>query len=142
MKTLLLRKATDDDTEILELLFQITRQKTFKSSSPQSFKIGDYKKSVEGEEVWVSEKDGSIVAFISLWIQVNFIHNLFVHPDHQGVGIGVQLLEKAEERLLRPMELKVTTDNMKALKFYEKHGWEQISIHRDAPEPYILLRKW
>lgn len=142
MKALLIRKAIDKDTEILEVLFQITRQKTFESSSPQSFKIGDYKKSVEGEEVWVAEVDGNIAGFISLWIQDNFIHNLFVHPDYQDCGIGAQLLQKAEECLSRPMGLKVTTDNIKAFKFYEKHGWKKISIHEDEPEPYILLRKY
>lgn len=142
MKALLIRKATEKDTEILEILFQITRQNTFKLSSPQNFKIGDYKKSVEGEEVWVAEVDGNIAGFISLWIQDNFIHNLFVHPDYQGCGIGAQLLQKAEGHLSPPMELKVTTDNIKAFKFYEKHGWKKISIHEDEPEPYILLRKY
>ncbi len=141
MKTLLIRKVRDEDTGSLEILFQVTRQQTFKLTNPQSFKIGDYKKSVEGEEVWVAEIDGNIVGFISLWMRDNFIHNLFVHHDHQGSGIGAKLLKKAEERLSRPMELKVTKNNVNAFNFYERHGWETISIHEDALEPYILLRK-
>lgn len=39
MRTLLIREATGKDTEILEILFQRTRQTTFKSSLPQNFKI-------------------------------------------------------------------------------------------------------
>jgi ribosomal protein S18 acetylase RimI-like enzyme len=142
MQQLIIRDAREDDTNKLEILFKITRQKTFKSAPHDSFKFGDYKKSVEGEKVWVVEKDGDIVGFISIWIQDNFIHNLFVHPNYQGCGIGAQLLQKAEEYLSRPMELKVTTENIKAFKFYEKHGWKKISIHEDELEPYILLRKY
>jgi ribosomal protein S18 acetylase RimI-like enzyme len=139
---LLVREAREEDTEVLEKLFQLTRQITFKSLPPEKFNIEDYKKSVEGEEVWLSEVDGNITGFISLWIQDNFIHNFFVHPDWQGRGIGQQLLDKAEERLTRPMGLKVTLDNIKARQFYQNRGWKIISTHEDEQESYILMRKY
>ena len=136
-----IRAAKNEDTHTLEEIFQITRQKTFKLTPSQNFNIGDYKKSTEGEEVWVAEENGDIVGFISLWLPDNFIHNLFVHPDYQGRGIGQQLLKKAEERLSPPMTLKITIDNIKASFFYEKHGWKKISVHKNEQEPYILYKK-
>jgi len=119
----MIRKSRAEDTNALETLFQITRQKTFKLTPSQNFAIGDYIKSTEGEEVWVAEENGNITGFISLWLADNFIHNLFVHPYFQNQGIGKQLLKKAEERLSTPMELKVTMGNDKACHFYEKQGW-------------------
>ena len=136
-----IREAKNEDTDALEKIFQITRQKTFKLTPSKNFNIGDYKKSTEGEEVWVFEENGNIAGFISLWLPDNFIHNLFVHPDFQGRSIGQQLLKKAEERLCRPMALKVSMGNLKACLFYEKHGWEKISMHENEQEPYILFRK-
>jgi ribosomal protein S18 acetylase RimI-like enzyme len=137
----IIREAKNEDTDALEEIFLITRQKTFKLTPSQNFNIGDYKKSTEGEEVWVAEENGNIAGFISLWLPDNFIHNLFVHPDYQGRSIGQQLLKKAEERLSRPMALKVTLENIRACLFYEKHGWKKISVHENEKEPYILFGK-
>lgn len=138
---LVIRKAVEQDTQALEDIFQLTRKVTFTSRAPESFRIGDYQKSVEGEEVWLAEDNQVIVGFISLWLQDSFIHNLFVHPDWQKRGIGSALLKKAEERLSRPIELKIAMDNLNACKFYEKKGFECVGIHSDAPEPYLLYRK-
>ena len=118
---ILIRKARYEDRQELEKLFQVTRQKTFKSRSPDEFKIGDYKQSTEGEMVWVATKDGEIAGFMSVYMP-NFIHNLFVYPRFQNQRIGTQLLQKAEETLQLPMELKIAMDNLKAFPFYEKHG--------------------
>jgi len=119
---ILIRKARYEDGQELEKLFQVTRQKTFKSRSPDEFKIEDYKKSTEGEIVWVATKDGKISGFISVYMP-NFIHNLFVYPRFQNKGIGTQLLQKAEESLQLPMELKIAMDNLKACPFYEKRDF-------------------
>ena len=137
----MIREANNEDTYALEEIFLITRQNTFIHTPSDNFKIGDYKKSTEGEEVWLSEENGNIIGFISLWLPDNFIHNLFVHPNCQGRGIGKELLIKAEERLSRPIELKVRIDNQNACIFYKKHGYKKISTHENEPESYMLFRK-
>ena len=45
-------------------------------------KIEDYKKSTEGEKVFVAERNKQVVGFISIWEADSFIHNLFVDPNH------------------------------------------------------------
>ena len=137
----IIREAKAEDLEQLKNLFLITRRTTFTLQPSENFQLNDYMESVAGEEVWVSEKNGIITGFISMWLQDNFIHNLFIHPDWQGLGIGGQLLKTAEERLLSPMELKVKTENLKACKFYQKHGWEEVFINEGAYEPYFTYRK-
>ncbi len=136
-----IRKPTIEDIDALEWLFQLTRCHTFILRPAEEFKIGDYVKSTHEDEVWVAEEIGVIIGFVSIYVPDNFIHNLFVHPKHQGKGIGKQLLQVAEENLGRPMRLKAAIDNPKSFSFYEKHGWHQVSIHENIEKPYILYRK-
>lgn len=136
-----IRKAKPEDTPQLETLFQLSRQKTFTSRPEDEFQIGDYAKSVEEDEVWVAEENGDVVGFVCTYPADNFVHNLFVHPDDQGKGIGSRLLQTAEANLLIPMTLKITMDNIKACVFCEKHDWHQVSVYEDAEEPYILYKE-
>jgi len=72
-------------------------------------------------EVWVSEVDHQAVAYVAFsrdWVQ-----HLYVHPDHQGRGIGPALLEVA---LADGLEKRLWTfqQNDRARKFYEDRGFE------------------
>lgn len=136
-----IRRATSEDTPQLERLFQLTRQHTFAMRPATDFQGGDYAKSTEGEDVWVAEKNGKIIGFVSTYPADNFIHNLFIHPDVHRTGLGTQLLHIAEATLARPMTLKIAMDNLKACSFYEKHGWVKISTHVDGDEPYMVYGK-
>ena len=136
-----IRKVTPNDISQLEVLFQVCRQLTFVSRHPDEFQIGDYQKSTAEDEVWVAEEHGSIVGFVSTYPTDNFIHNLFVHPEHQAKHIGIQLLHIAEANLGRPMTLKIAMDNLKPCGFYGKYGWYKASQHDDASEPYLLYKK-
>lgn len=137
----MIRPANTEDTKALEMLFMLTRQHTFANRNPGEFKIGDYQKSTAEDEVWVAEVNGIIVGFVSIYVADNFIHNLFVLPAFHARGFGVQLLQMAENHLLRPMTLKIAMDNLAACGFYEKYGWYEYSVHSDEPEPYLLYRK-
>lgn len=138
---IIIRRDKPQDIEQLKTLFLITRLDTFIYDPPEKFKLNDYIDSVNGEEVWVAEKNNIIVGFVSMWLQDNFIHNLFVHPDWQDRGIGKRLLETAENRLHPPIELRVRIENLKACKFYQKHGWEEVGISKDAVDPHFVYRK-
>ncbi len=138
---MIIRKQMHEDIDKLELLFQLVRVKTFFTRPKNDFQIGDYQKSTEGENVWVAEENGMIVGFVSIYPANNFVHNLFIHPNYQGKSIGSQLLQIAELNLNTPMTLKIAIDNLTVCRFYEKHGWHQISVHDDTQEPYVLYGK-
>ena len=137
----IIRKAKPGDTSHLEILFQLTRQQAFDSRPANEFTLGDYQKSTSDDEVWVIEKNDTIVGFVSTYPAYNFIHNLFVHPAHQKQGYGIQLLQIAEANLAKPMTLKIALYNLKVCSFYKMHGWHQLSINQDAEEPYVLYGK-
>ncbi len=54
----IIRKPTSSDINALEDLFQFTRQHTFSSRAAEEFKIGDYIKSTEEDDVWIAEENG------------------------------------------------------------------------------------
>ena len=136
---MIIRKPKLKDIPQLESLFQVTRRHTFFSRPKDEVQIDDYQDLTVGEEVWLAEENKTILGFVSAYLDTGFIHNLFVHPDHQNKGIGSRLLKKMETRLTRPMTLKVAMDNMGVISFYEKHGWYVVSEQPD--DHCVLCRK-
>jgi ribosomal protein S18 acetylase RimI-like enzyme len=93
-----------------------------------------YKRDKDG--ILVAKDKGKIVGFIAtdknwMWTGEKFgeIHELVVHPDYRGRGLGKLLLERAIKRLksenLRKIGLWVGEKNEKARKIYEKLGFTE-----------------
>ncbi len=60
-----IRKASSGDTPQLEKLFLEVRQATFTRENSNKFKLEDYRKSTEGETIFLAEKDNKqIIGFI------------------------------------------------------------------------------
>lgn len=77
---------------------------------------------LERDEAWVAECEGEVVGyarFTRTWLD-----DLYVHPEHQGQGIGTALL--ALVKSLRPdgFGLWVFESNVPAQRFYAAHGFE------------------
>ena len=70
--------------------------------------------------VWVTEVEGEVVGYVAF--HEGWIDHLFIHPDHQGVGLGPALLAKALED---GSERKLWTfqKNARARAFYEARGF-------------------
>ncbi|WP_200937065.1 MULTISPECIES: GNAT family N-acetyltransferase [unclassified Phenylobacterium] len=76
-------------------------------------------------EVWVGEADGEIVGYIAF--KPGWISHLYIHPDHQGRGLGPELLAKAlEDGTAR--ELWTFQQNARARRFYEKRGFSLVRL--------------
>jgi len=89
-------------------------------------------------ELIVSEVNGEVVGFIHQVFVLDpfhgglnsYIANLFVKESCRNMGIGSQLVKKALENAKKKsaIEVHVNTeeDNMKAVRFYEKHGFRKV----------------
>lgn len=81
----------------------------------------------------VAKADRSIVGSVfGIWNgRRAWVYHLAVLPEWQGYGIGSGLLQEAEKVLLsrngRKIRLWVNFTNLKAVTFYEKHGYRVIS---------------
>ncbi|MFP4496725.1 MAG: GNAT family N-acetyltransferase [Vulcanimicrobiota bacterium] len=58
-----------------------------------------------------------------------YVFDLSIKPEHQGLGIGKNLMDLVEEyckaRGMKYMCLNVTSSNSKAVGFYERIGYEE-----------------
>ncbi|NBC67769.1 GNAT family N-acetyltransferase [Paenibacillus sacheonensis] len=71
------------------------------------------------------------------------ISQLYLHVDHQGVGIGQQLLHKAKAQSSGKLTLYTFEVNKKAQRFYEKHGFTVIGRgHENEENLADLLYEW
>lgn len=85
--------------------------------------------------VVVAETSGTIVGYLAVHLNSKprarhvAAISMAVHPDHQGLGVGSELMAKAIEladqwlNLVR-LELTVYADNRAAIHLYRKYGFE------------------
>jgi putative acetyltransferase len=79
------------------------------------------------DTVWVAEVDGAVAGYVAFREHEGWIDHLYVHPDHQGRGVGPALLAKALEAG-RPMQLWTFEQNARARRFYEARGFEAVEF--------------
>lgn len=104
----------------------------------------------------VAERDGRVVALANLGRltasyrdfpdvsgEREVMWKLYVHPDHQGLGIGSRLLAEIET-LVEGDELwlEVVDGNDRAMAFYQSHGFAEVERSADPQWPDdVWLRK-
>jgi ribosomal protein S18 acetylase RimI-like enzyme len=132
-----IRPFKDSDKNALSKIYLETRQQTFPWM--QTFQQDDFTKDTEGELILVAEKDSTPVGFISIWMQDNFIHNLFIDSKYQNLGIGKKLLTYGLSQTGRPSRLKCVIQNKNAVRFYQSNGWKIESQGDDVMGPYYLF---
>jgi len=82
---------------------------------------------IEGDE-WVGE--------ITYTFSGNECEIVSLDSARKGMGVGTMLIqkvvEKAREKKCRRIFLITTNDNLNALGFYQKRGFELVAVHRGA----------
>ncbi|MEK7953794.1 GNAT family N-acetyltransferase [Luteolibacter soli] len=135
-----LRAALPADQAALADLYLRSRRAAFTWRNPEDFQLDDFTRDTEGELIHLAEyEDGTLLGFISLWEAENFIHHLFVCPDHLRQGIGLILLTDLQQRIPGPFRLKCLTANLPALAFYRDIGWTEVDQGTSDDGEYLLL---
>ncbi|MGG7096129.1 N-acetyltransferase [Clostridium sardiniense] len=92
-------------------------------------------------KTYIYKEDNIIKGFISI-LNNNFIGGLFVANDSQGQGIGRELIDTVKNEL-NSLTLNVFKENVRALKFYKREGFEIVSESIDsATLKEEILMKW
>jgi putative acetyltransferase len=76
-------------------------------------------------EVWVVDEGAGPIAYAARgdgWLRL-----LYVHPDHQGRGLGDALLAKAREGV-DALQLWTFQQNARARRFYEQRGFVLVEL--------------
>ncbi|MEJ5997539.1 ribosomal protein S18-alanine N-acetyltransferase [Corynebacterium sp. H130] len=90
------------------------------------------------------EEAGTLVGYAGLALLGSLhdpefeIHTIGVDPSFQGRGIASQLMDQLTaiaDDYNGPIFLEVRTDNIPAIKMYEKYGFEQLGIRKNYYQP-------
>ena len=72
-------------------------------------------------QCWITEDENTISAM--MFLEPGWIDQLYVRPDLIGCGLGSLLVEKAKELMPDGIQLWTFQSNLRAQKFYERHGF-------------------
>jgi GNAT superfamily N-acetyltransferase len=133
-----IRPFRESDRQPLRELFLVTRDATF-VWAVGSHRLEDFDEATAGETIFVACEGERVVGFASVWEADSFLHNLFVHPDAQGRGIGKALLAACAPVFRRRPTLKCQQRNVRALAFYARQGWEIVEQGASEEGDYWLL---
>jgi len=96
----------------------------------------------KGELMLVCEHPASgIVGFASIHEPDRFIHHLYIAPGLERTGIGSTLMAELPQHIALSWRLKCLTANARAMAFYAKTGWLELSRHEGPEGLYALLEK-
>jgi putative acetyltransferase len=95
--------------------------------------------------ITVAEAAGQMVGFVTV-DPVSFdLDQLVVAPEAWGIGVATALIDEAKRISPNGLDLHVNTDNARAIRFYEKHGFavsgEAINWRSGAPVHKMSWRK-
>jgi GNAT superfamily N-acetyltransferase len=87
-----------------------------------------------GVVFWGYESDGALIGVMGTQPvdDVDLIRHAYVLPGHQGQGIGGQLLAYLRARSARRMLVGTWADAEWAIRFYARHGFEQVTPERKS----------
>jgi GNAT superfamily N-acetyltransferase len=124
---LLIRRATLDDMPALARLHRhtVTTSLPFVPHlhTPEEDAWWFAERLYATNDVWLAEADGAPAGYIAF--RPGFIEHLFVDPERQGAGLGLRLLEKAQS-CFPELSLWTFQQNLRARRFYEKHGFAAV----------------
>lgn len=75
-------------------------------------------------EVWVAAGGDRLLGLMVL--DRGWLEQLYVDPDETGGGLGAQLLDHAKTRRVGGLRLWTFQSNIRARRFYERHGFEEV----------------
>lgn len=134
-------KYESQHTDQLKKLFLESRQKTFYWLDTTAFNLNDFELQTQDEQLFVAIEEKTVIGFISLWLEDNFIHHLYVRESDQQKRIGSQLLDVAMQQMNGPIRLKCLEKNSPAIFFYKKHGFIELEKGMSTEGIYILMEK-
>jgi len=93
-----------------------------------------------GVVFWGYEEDGELVGVMGVQNvkDVTLIRHAYVRTEKQNQGIGGKLLINLLKKTTRPVLVGTWADAIRAIRFYEKHGFRLVS----PEEKDILLRNY
>ncbi|MEJ2373955.1 MAG: GNAT family N-acetyltransferase [Pseudolabrys sp.] len=71
----------------------------------------------------LAERSGALIGFVTIDPKTGYLDQIVVAPEHWGASVAGALLNEAKRISPGRIELMVNKDNIRAIRFYEKHGF-------------------
>ncbi|MBK9739570.1 MAG: GNAT family N-acetyltransferase [Actinobacteria bacterium] len=98
---------------------------------------------IASSAAWVFDVDREVVGFVIA--RGGWLRHLYVHPDHQGDGVGTALLARVLPGDGDELQLWVFERNTPARSFYEARGFARVGgtdgAGNEEQQPDILMRR-
>ena len=97
---------------------------------------------VPGTTIMVAERADAPVGFVTIDSKTGYLDQIVVAPEAWGQNIAEVLVAEAKRICPAAIELHVNTDNARAIRFYEKHGFVVTGESRNplSGRPVLAMR--
>lgn len=129
-----LRKATQLDSTAIADVYLVSRKELLAyaplAHTDASIRAWIHDTLIPTFRVTVAEDNGLIVGMMALSSDQNsgWIDQLYLLPTVVGRGIGSLFVELAKTTLGSPVRLYTFQENIRAKRFYERHGFQVIAL--------------
>jgi len=129
---ILLRNATPLDSSAIADVYLISRKELlfYAPLAHTDSSVRTWIRDTPTNQVTVAVGNGLIVGMMALLKdeKVGWIDQLYLLPTFVGRGIGSLFVEFAKTTLSSPIQLHTFQENVRARKFYERHGFQVIGL--------------
>jgi putative acetyltransferase len=77
-------------------------------------------------KIVIAEQGGALIGFVTIDPRAKYLDQIVVRPEGWGSGTATSLLDEAKRLSPGGIELLVNKDNLRAIRFYEKNGFDYI----------------
>jgi putative acetyltransferase len=74
-------------------------------------------------QIVLAEQNDALIGFVTIDPKTMYLDQIVVAPEAWGSGAALALLDEAKRRSPKGVDLLVNKDNVRAIHFYEKHGF-------------------
>jgi putative acetyltransferase len=94
---------------------------------------------VPNADIVVAEQDKTLIGFVTIDAS-GYLDQLVVAPDHWGSKLANRLVDEAKRLSPDHITLLVNTDNVRAIRFYERNGFVQAGADVNPTSGRPVLR--
>jgi putative acetyltransferase len=94
---------------------------------------------VPNADIVVAEQDKTLIGFVTIDAS-GYLDQLVVAPDHWGSKLAKRLVDEAKRLSPDHIALLVNTDNVRAIRFYERNGFVQAGADVNPTSGRPVLR--
>jgi putative acetyltransferase len=93
-------------------------------------------------QIVVAENAAGMVGFVTVDPATLYLDQIVVAPEAWGTGTAERLVAEARRLSPRGLDLQVNQDNLRAIRFYQKHGFAIAGEDKNSAGRLTYWMKW